>query len=431
MTVAVIGSGEEWLSLALKFAAAGLHTRAITRKGEVLEALSEGTLPRSGFPPTAHRLLASARAQQTFEALEQVADAEGCESIVLAPQLAIDRARREVSLGPLGELFDQLTGHINPGSLVVVACRIPPGTMMDFVKPRLERSSGQQAFVGVLMAAVPERVHGAELFEWPERYNRVVGRVDPVSAKRAVDLYKRISRGELDLCDIHTASLVAASEGAILETQRALSLELALACDAFGASPSRVRELLKKSPHGGLDLPRAEAAPVTPPDDATLLRAATHNRLRLPLMDAASTVVNSAPRVLARLAQRALKRARKDPKFSTAVVLGLAAHPNTADTSGAPALILLEELRALGFQSLHVHDPYVRHPGSMDSIEDLQVAMRGADLLALATPHDVYLAKTADFLSVLSAGAIVIDARGAIPRAEVQRRGLVYVGLAR
>lgn len=431
MPVAVVGTGDEWLSLTLKFAAAGVPTRGVTQEGDTLDALRAGTLPRSGLPPSAQRLVLKARDQGTLEVSASLEDAEACDAVVLAPQLTGDRARKIFELGPLGTQLEALTGHIAPGALVVVAARVPPGTMLGYVRPRLERAAAQQVFVGVFLAAVPERVQGADLFEFPERYNRVIGRADGTSAKRAIDLYKNISRGELDLCDLPTAAIVTAAEGAILEVHRALSTEIALACDAFGASPSRVRELLRKSPRRGLELPRADIAPLRPPDDTTLLKAATHNRLRLPLIDAADAVFTSTPRVLARLTQRALKRARKDPKFAKIAVLGVAAEPNTADPAGSPTFLYLDELRLLGFTNVQVHDPHARGLSELRLSPDLDAVIAGADVLALLTPHEYYLSRTPQILQSLPQGAAVVDGRGVLPRAEVQRRGLVYVGIAR
>lgn len=431
MPVAVVGTGDEWLALALKFAAAGVPTRAITQKGEFLEGLQEGVFPRTGLPAAAQRLLLLAREGATFDASSELDDAEGADAIILAPQLPADRTRKQVDLAPLGKLIDDLGERIAPGNLVVVACRVPPGTVMGFVRPKIEKASGQQVFVGVFLASVPERVQGAELFEFPERYNRIIGRADLTSAKRAIDLYKNISRGELDLCDIPTAALVAASEGAIVEVHKALSTEIALACDAFGASPSRVRELLRKSPRGGLDLPKAEASPLAPPDDTTLLKAATHNRLRLPLVDAADAVVASTPRVLARLALRALKRSRKDAKFVKVAVLGVAAQPNTSETANSPTLPFLDELKVLGFPNVQVHDPFARGASEIRLNPELDAVLANADVVALMTPHDFYLTRTTQIFEHLAQGAVVIDARGVLPRAEVQRRGFSYVGLAR
>src|SRR3990172_2135881 len=212
MPVAVLGSGDEWLSLALKFSASGMSTRAVTGSAAVATALGAGELPHSGLPPAAQRLLVEARSQGTLEGGDEPDVAGGGDAVVLAPLLAADPPRKAFDLGPLGRLLESLEGHIAPGALVVVACRVPPGTVLGFVRPRLERASGQQAFVGVFLAAVPERVQGADLFESPERYNRLIRRADATSAKRAIDLYKGISRGDLDLCDLPTAALVTRSE---------------------------------------------------------------------------------------------------------------------------------------------------------------------------------------------------------------------------
>src|SRR5690349_19998954 len=136
MPVAVLGSGDEWLSLTLKFAAAGLHTRAIGNHAEAAEAIQGGVLPRTGLPVTAERLLLKAREEGALEVGRDWQDARGCESIVLAPKLTGVRARKQIDIGPLGVLIEALTGNVAPGALVVVAARLPPGVMQDFVRPR-------------------------------------------------------------------------------------------------------------------------------------------------------------------------------------------------------------------------------------------------------------------------------------------------------
>jgi hypothetical protein len=88
-------------------------------------------------------------------------------------------------------------------------------------------------------------------------------------------------------------------------------------------------------------------------------------------------------------------------------------------------------LKALGFGQVHVHDPFARGASAIRLEDDLDHVVAQAEVLALMTPHEFYLTRIPHILQQLQAGAAVVDARGVLPRAEVQRRGLVYVGLAR
>ena len=119
---------------------------------------------------------------------------------------------------------------------------------------------------------------------------------------------------------------------------------------------------------------------------------------------------------------------------TTVAILGLAFKPNTDDLRDAPAIVLINELRAAGV-SIRAHEP-IAMSGARNLFESgvtfhekVYETMDGADALVLATEWNEF--KNLDFTKVAKKlrGSVVIDGRNVFDPVKVNNAGLDYYGV--
>ena len=116
-------------------------------------------------------------------------------------------------------------------------------------------------------------------------------------------------------------------------------------------------------------------------------------------------------------------------------ILGVAFKPGTDDIRDAPALDVIDALRADG-ASIRLHDPVAlpavrdRYPDATfcDKVED---AVRGAHAVVVCTEWDEYRALTPQRLAELLQYPVVIDARGVWDPAALRAAGLTVASVGR
>ena len=113
---------------------------------------------------------------------------------------------------------------------------------------------------------------------------------------------------------------------------------------------------------------------------------------------------------------RQLKRMLDPVAGATVAVLGVAFKPGTDDVRDAPALDVIEGLRAAG-ATVRLHDP-ITLPAVRDRwtdvalCDDVEAALRGADAVVVCTEWDEYADITPQRLRDLLTGTVVVDGRG-------------------
>ncbi len=116
-------------------------------------------------------------------------------------------------------------------------------------------------------------------------------------------------------------------------------------------------------------------------------------------------------------------------------ILGLAFKPGTDDIRHAPALRVIEELRAEG-ADVRAHDPAAAHHVArlypdVEYFDKADEALRDAHAVVLCTEWDEYRAISPTRLAELLAYPVVVDARNVWDVDELQREGLTVARVGR
>jgi len=140
-----------------------------------------------------------------------------------------------------------ISPYIKPGNLVILESTSPVGTT-DEVVARFLQDAGHDIKEEIYIAHCPERVlPGRILVELIEN-DRIVGGINKVSTKKAVEFYKSFVRGEVLETDSRTAEMSKLTENSFRDVNIAFANELSLICDQEGISVWDVILLANRHP---------------------------------------------------------------------------------------------------------------------------------------------------------------------------------------
>jgi len=193
--------------------------------------------------------------------------------------------------------------------------------------------------------------------------------------------------------------------------------DLAIMCDrlkidvweVIDAAATKPFGFMKFTPGPGLG---GHCIPIDPLYLSWKLKSLNYNARFIEL---ASEINTYMPRYTLGKIQEALNKCKKPVNGSRVLILGVAYKPDIDDLRESPALDVIHLLQEQGADVVY-HDPYVPvvdHDGlNMSSVADLMEEVAKADCVAIITNHSDY-----DYLAILDAAQMVVDARNALGQA--------------
>ncbi len=424
--VAVVGLGKIGLPLAVQFAGRGHHVIGADVDDRVVQAVRGSVPPFPGETDLAERL-AEVVGSGALEATTDTASAVSASDAVVvvvplyvgadgAPEFsAIDAATADVAAG------------LRPGTLVSYETTLPVGTTRDRLTAALEAGSGLRAGVDLFVVFSPERVSSGRVFADLARYPKLVGGVDPESARRAVAFYAAGLRfderpdlprpnGVWDLGSAEAAELAKLAETTYRDVNIGLANQFALHADRIGVDFRRVAEACNSQPFSHLHTPGiavgGHCIPVYPwfylagDPDATIVRAARTANAAMP-----------------EHAVRRLADAHGDLRGAVVAVLGACYRGGVKETAFSGVFATVEALRARGATPV-VHDPLFE-PGELAALGLEPYAGGRVDAAVLQADHAEYRGfAPADLPGVRT----VLDGRGVLDPARWPEVTVVRLG---
>ena len=125
--------------------------------------------------------------------------------------------------------------------------------------------------------------------------------------------------------------------------------------------------------------------------------------------------------------EAALAAIGKDFSNAKIAVLGVAYKANIDDARESPALKIIDLIKNKGAKPL-VFDPHIPWGSNTDSFE---TAIKGADVLVLATHHSVFLKQLTVSKLKSSNVKAVVDARNALDAGPIKKSGIKYFAIGR
>jgi nucleotide sugar dehydrogenase len=379
MKVCVVALGKIGLPIAVQIASRGHHVIGADVNPAVVDLVNAGTAPFPGEAGLEERLaavLADDRFSATTETSAAVDDSEVVVAVV--PLMVDDQSRPDFRA--MDAATTDIGRGLRPGTLVSYETTLPVHSTRGRFTPRLVELSDLTPGVDLFVCHSPERVFSGRVFADLRRYPKLVGGIDPESARRAVAFYQAVlefderpdlprANGVWDLGSAEAAELAKLVETTYRDVNIALANEFARFADRIGVDVYRVIEAANSQPYshvhrpgiavGGHCIPVYPRFYLTNDPDATLPAAARAANDGMPeyavrrLTDAVGDLAGQRVVVLGAAYRGGVKEAAFSGVFAAVRALG---------ERGATALVhdplyTDAELRELGLHPYHLGEP--------------------------------------------------------------------------
>jgi len=417
MKLSVIGCGYLGATHAACMSSLGFEVVGIDTDQHKVDLLSRGELPF--YEPGLDTLLAAemktGRLSFTTD-FSAVADADVHFICVGTPQskdgLAADLTYVKSSVAAIAPF-------LKDGALVVGKSTVPVGTAQS-LRDILAISAPQAD-----LAWNPEFLREGFAVEDTLTPNRlVVG----VTSDRAEAILKEVYKPITDLgtpwirADLPTAELVKVAANSFLATKISFINAMAEVCEAAGGDVTVLAKAIGYDPRIGSRFLQAGigfGGGCLPKDIRAFMARAGELGA-----DQALEFLREIDSINLRARQRVIELVRKDLSDNLSgkkiAVLGAAFKPDSDDVRDSPALDIAAQIAAAG-ANVTIHDPKAIAPArkrfpALGFSEDIEGALKGADLVLHLTEWKVYRELDPAKMAKLVANPIMIDGRNALDR---------------
>ncbi|MEZ4365350.1 MAG: UDP-glucose/GDP-mannose dehydrogenase family protein [Kofleriaceae bacterium] len=432
MQLAIIGTGYVGLVTGAGFADFGNQVACVDREPARIAGLLAGEMPfhEPGLPELVRRNAAAGRLTFTTDTAAAVAGADIVFLAVGTPSRPDGSADLQYVLAAAEEVGRALTGP----TVIVTKSTVPVGTA-----DRVREAAGRGARHPFDVASNPEFLkEGDAVNDFMKPARVVLGADTPTAVEALRSLYTGILRtgDRIQVMDVRSAELTKYAANAMLATRISFMNELALLAEEVGADIEHVRRGIGADPRIGNKFlfPGVGFGGSCFPKDLRALgdmgRAAGRPQ---GVVDA---VIAANERQKRLLGERIIAHAGGSLAGKRVAVWGLAFKPETDDIREAPALTLIEAVRAAG-ATVCAYDP-----AAMPNVRallgddityaaDAYAAAEGADALALVTEwHELRHPDFARLRATMRTPAL-FDGRNVWVPSEARAAGFHYVGLGR
>jgi UDP-N-acetyl-D-mannosaminuronic acid dehydrogenase len=415
--------------------------------GYKIAMLNKGESPLKGEEPGLEDLLKKVVKAKKFACTSDFSKIATLDAVTLSIQTPfLNKEDLLPDFSALVEGIRNVGKYLQPGMLVVLESTITPGTTTGLAREILEEESGLKAGTDFALAHAPERVMVGRLLRNIREHDRIVGGIDAISTRRAVELYSPVlTLGKVIPMSSTAAEVTKTTENTFRDLQIAAINELALYCEAMGINVYDVRTGVDSLKGEGIT--RAILWPGAGVGGHCLTKDTYHlergvQMLGKGLLDypknepslfvLARHINDFMPVHMSRLTTDALKRAKRPVKGATVAILGWAFLANSDDTRNTPSEQYRDIMIGKGMKT-RVHDPFVAEYPGVPLVPSIEEAVKGADAIVIFAGHHQYKGLKAANLKKLSGKKhpVIIDGRNMIDADVFIKAGFIYKAIGR
>jgi UDPglucose 6-dehydrogenase len=432
MKIAVIGTGYVGLVVGACFAETGNAVTCVDKDAAKIRALNRGRIPiyEPGLEELVRRNSAEKRLSFTTGLPDAVKRADVVFIAVGTPTGEDGSADLRHVLAVAKEIGQALNGY----KVIVDKSTVPAGTA-ERVREAIRKET-QEPFSVVSNPEFLKQGAAVEDFLKPDRV--VIGADDERAAAIMTDLYRPFTRtgAPIMVMDCISAELCKYAANAMLATRISFMNEIANVCERFGGDADKVRQAIGSDKRIGpafLFPGIGYGGSCFPKDVKAIVKFSADQKYRFRILEAVESV-NDAQKL--RLLDRLDKQLGKNLKGKTIAVWGLAFKPRTDDMREAPAIPIIEGIRARGGK-VRAFDPEARKSG--ESIFGKKIyyaknaydALKDADALLVVTEWNEFREPDFTKMKRVMKNPLILDGRNIFNPKQMRDLGFTYSSIGR
>ncbi len=420
--IAVIGLGYVGLPLALLAEHKGYDVIGVDTDQQKIELL------RNKKTPFIDEMVADFLSASKMKLTTDFSTIKNAETIIICvptPVYENHMPNLELVISASTKVAEQL----EKGQLIILESTVNPEVSESIVLPILEEASGLKGGEDFYLAHAPERINPGDPKWNVENINRVVGSLESIGLEKAVAFYESILTGTVKrMNSLKEAEAVKVVENSFRDINIAFVNELACSFTRLGIDIVNVIDGAATKPFAFMaHYPGCGVGGhCIPVDPYYLIEHAKKNGFDHDFLSLARRINNDMPHFTVERTIEGLNDVKKAINGSVVTVLGISYKSNIDDCRESPSFEIIKLLKAKGAE-VRTFDPFVPRESSES---DLDSAIEGADVVVMATAHNVF--KDIQSETYVKAGIkVIVDGRNTLKKDELIKAGIVYKGIGR
>ncbi|PKP03766.1 MAG: UDP-glucose 6-dehydrogenase [Bacteroidetes bacterium HGW-Bacteroidetes-6] len=432
MKIVIVGSGYVGLVTGTCFAEVGIDTICVDIDRKKIENLQQGISPiyEPGLDEMIARNVEKGRLSFSTDLGAVVNQADVIFSAVGTPPDEDGSADLQYVLDVARTIGKHMTKHV----LVVTKSTVPVGTAVKVRAAIQEELQNRGLDIEFDIASNPEFLKEGDAindFIKPDRI--VVG----VESKRAEEIMSRLYKPftlnghPVIFMDVPSAEMTKYTANAMLATRISFMNDIANLCELVGADVNMVRKGIGSDPRIGSKFiypGTGYGGSCFPKDVKALIKTSDEYGYSLRVLKSVEDVNDDQKSVLFNKLMKYYDGQLTGKKIA---MWGLSFKPNTDDMREAPALVIIEKLKAAGanvvaYDPVAIEESKRRIGNTVDYTSNMYDALDGADALMLVTEWTEFRYPDWKDVKKRMKTPLVLDGRNIYDSAEMKSEGFSY-----
>lgn len=385
MKVCTMGLGYIGLPTSIMFAKHEVEVVGVDVNAKVIEALNAGRIHIE--EPGLQEALTEVIEKKKFRAslIPEKADA----FIISVPTPNRHDEMKSCDLSYVRSAIHTVIPYLEKGNVLIVESTIAPRTMVDEIKPLIEKA-GFTVGRDLYLVHCPERVLPGQILHELVYNNRIVGGVTPACTEAGARVYEAFVKGEIIKTNAKTAEMSKLMENTFRDVNIALANELAKVCHELEINALDVIEMANKHPRVNLHTPGPGVGGHCLAVDPYFIVAKAPETAKL--IDLSRRVNTSMPEFVVEKINGLMDQVNG----KVVTLFGLTYKGNVDDIRESPSIEIYEMLQQQGNYEIRTFDPHVSHDLVISNVEE---AVDQSDLVVILTDHNEFKCLGADKFS--------------------------------
>ena len=437
MKISVVGTGYVGLVTGTCFAETGVTVTCVDIDKDKVQDLRQGIIPiyEPGLEPMVKNNVDKNRLFFTTSLKESLKDTDAVFIAVGTPPDEDGSADLQYVLDVAREVGEHMENYM----VVVTKSTVPIGTAEKVRKTLKEALDKRGVNIDFDVASNPEFLKEGDAIDDFLKPDRIVIGTDSVKAEDILSrLYKPfvLNGHPVISMDIPSAELTKYAANSMLATKISFMNDIANLCELVGADVNSVRRGIGSDSRIGNKFIYAGTGyggSCFPKDVKALINTSDKNNHSLDILKAVESVNE---RQKTTLVNKLMYHFNNDLKGKKIALWGLSFKPHTDDMREAPALSIIEKLKAegaeiTGYDPVAMEESKRRIGDSIQYARDQYEALVDADALLLVTEWPEFRTPNYNVMKKLMKNHLIMDGRNIYELSEMKNQGFIYYSIGR